>query len=212
MTSEHRPIDELANALTHGWGLFLSAVASVFLIWIVRDQGISTLVACCVYCATLTLLYAASTLSHSFHDLEWRRFFRTLDQACIFLLIAGSFTPIATMFLNHGWWKLLLPAMWLLTFAGVFLVLRIRNMAGAAKVVYVALGWLPAIALWELYQRAPAPLLYWLLAGGGFYSVGTLFLRYSDRVRYLHALWHAFVIAGSVCHYIVILVYVAEGR
>lgn len=211
MTSEHRPIDELANALTHGLGLFLSVVASVFLIWVVRTQESHTLVACGVYCATLILLYAASTLSHSFHDLEWRRLFRTLDQACIFLLIAGSFTPIAALFLNHGWWRFLLPAMWVLAVAGVVLVIRIRNMTGAAKLVYIALGWLPAVALWELYRQAPAPLLYWLIAGGGFYSVGTIFLRFSDRVRYLHALWHAFVIAGSVCHYIVILVYVAES-
>jgi hemolysin III len=201
-----------ANLLTHGFGLFLSIVATAVMMWIVADESPRAIVACGVYCLTLILLYAASTLSHTFHDLAWRRLFRTLDQACIYLLIAGSFTPMAVLFLGHGWWWMILISMWVLAFFGVLLVLRLRNLSGAAKITYLLLGWLPAISLWELYQHAPFEMLFWLLAGGFFYSTGTIFLSLDRKVRYLHALWHAFVIAGSICHYIAILVCVAGHR
>lgn len=212
MSSEHRPIDEAANLLTHGLGLILSVVATVVMMWGVAGENGRTVAACGVYCLTLILLYGASTLSHSFYDLEWRRLFRMVDQACIYLLIAGSFTPFAVIFLCHGWWWLILVAMWVLAIAGVLLALRLRNLSGAAKITYGLLGWLPAVSLWELYQRAPAEMLVWLLAGGFFYSSGTIFLRLDQKIRYLHALWHAFVIAGSICHYIAVIVYVVGGR
>lgn len=212
MSSEHRPVDETANLLTHGLGLALSIVATVIMMWIVSGEDARLVVACGVYCLTLILLYAASTLSHSFHDLRRRRLFRMLDQACIYLLIAGSFTPFAVIFLGHGWWWSILVVMWILAIAGVLFVLRLRNLTGAAKVTYGLLGWLPAVSLWELSQRAPFEMLIWLLAGGFFYSSGTIFLRLDQKVRYLHALWHAFVIAGSICHYIAVLVYVAGGH
>lgn len=212
MSSEQRPVDEAANLLTHGLGLVLSVVATVVMMWIVSGEETRLIAACGVYCLTLILLYAASTLSHSFHDLRRRRLFRMLDQACIYLLIAGSFTPFAVIFLGHGWWWSVLIAMWLLAFAGVLFVLRLRNLSGAVKVTYGLLGWLPAVSLWELYQRAPFEMLIWLLAGGVFYSSGTIFLRLDQKVRYLHALWHAFVIAGSICHYIAVLVYVAGAH
>lgn len=211
MTSAVRPPDEAANLLTHGLGLLLSVPATVVMMWAVAGETAHTVVACGVYCLTLVLLYGASTLSHTFHDLERRRLFRTLDQACIYLLIAGSFTPFAVIFLGRGWWWLVLISMWVLAMAGVLFVLRRRDLSDAAKITYGLLGWLPAVSLWELYQRAPFGMLVWLVTGGFFYSVGTIFLRIDDRVRYLHALWHVFVIAGSVCHYIAVLVYVAGG-
>ena len=211
MTRAERPPDEAANLLTHGLGLALSVMATALMMWVVAGENLRIIVACGVYCLTLILLYGASTLSHTFHDVKLRQLFRTLDQACIYLLIAGSFTPFAVIFLGRGWWWLFLPSLWVLAIAGVLFVLRRRDLSDAAKVTYGLLGWLPAMTLWELYQRAPGGMLVWLVAGGFFYSAGTVFLRIDQRVRYLHALWHAFVIAGSICHYIAILVYVAGG-
>ncbi len=211
MTSAQRPADESANLITHGLGFLLSLVAAVYLMQLViPGHQTTTIVACGVYCSTLVLLYAASTLSHTFHDLKLRRWFRTLDQACIFLLIAGSFTPYAVIFLNHGWWRLLLWAMWGLAFTGVVFVLRRRDLSGAAKFSYGVMGWLPVVALWELYHRAPLDMLLWLVAGGAFYSIGAIFLTLDRRVRYFHAMWHAMVVAGSICHYVGVIVYVAS--
>lgn len=212
MTSAERPSDEVANLLTHGLGLLLSVAATAVMMWVVAGESPRAVLACGVYCLTLILLYGASTLSHTFHDLERRRLFRTVDQACIYLLIAGSFTPFAVIFLGRGWWWLILISMWSLAIAGVFFVLRRRDLSDATKITYGVLGWLPVVSLWELSQHAPFGMLAWLVAGGFFYSAGTIFLRFDRKVRYLHALWHAFVIAGSICHYIAVLVYVAGGN
>ncbi len=210
MTSEQRPVDETANLITHGLGLLLSLVASIYLMqMVIAKHETRTIIACSVYCLTLILLYAASTLSHTFHDLDLRRLFRMLDQACIFLMIAGSFTPFATIFLNRGWWWLLNWTMWLLAFSGVVVVLRLRNLSTAAKIPYGVMGWLPAVALWELSHRAPFGMLLWIIAGGAFYSIGAIFLVLDRKVRYFHALWHTFVVAGSICHFIGVVAYVA---
>jgi hemolysin III len=210
MTSEHRPADEISNLITHGFGLALSVAATLLLMPIVMaGQEPRVILACGVYCLTLVLLYSASTLSHTFHDLDLRRLFRMLDQACIFLLIAGSMTPFAEVFLRQGRWWLFLPAMWTLAGAGVLLVLYQRNLSGPAKIAYGVMGWLPIVAIRELMRHAPFGLLLWIVAGGVLYSVGTVFLAFDRKIRYFHALWHMFVVAGSICHYVGVLVYIA---
>ena len=207
--AEDRPVDELANLITHGLGFLLSMIGSAVLMrraW-VNGAGIQ-IAACGVYSASLMGLYAASTLSHMFHDLAWRRFFRTLDQVCIYLLIAGSFTPIAVVYLWHAWWLVLFVVMWVLAGFGVLLVLHMRNLTPAAKFTYGLLGWLPIISLKTLYDQMPIDIFAWIVAGGLSYSVGAIFLRYDLQIRYFHALWHTFVIAGSICHYIAVLLVV----
>lgn len=204
---EHRPDDELANLVTHSGAFVLTLPASAFLMQAAsRQQSHNGYAACGVYCFTLIGLYAASALSHLFYDLAWRRFCRTLDQGFIFLLIAGSFTPIGVTYLAEGWWPLLLLAMWVLAIFGVGLVAYMRNLTATARISYGILGWLPVISLKALYDSAPMSMLAWFVAGGVFYTVGTIFLRYDRRYRYLHALWHLFVIAGSACHYLAILI------
>jgi len=205
MTSEARPPDEIANLLTHGVGFVLSLVATVCLMRTALGTSRSIEAACGIYCLTLVLLYGTSTLSHAFYEVTWRRLFRTLDQASIFLLIAGSFTPIAVIYLDRGRWWLLLAAMWLGATAGVLLVVRMRNLISGAKTAYGILGWLPVVALGELAQRAPQALLMWLITGGVCYSLGAIFLSVSGKMRYAHALWHTCVVAGSACHYLAIL-------
>jgi len=106
MTGEQRPADEMSNLLTHVLGFLLSLAATFLLMPIVMArQELRTTLACGVYCLTLVLLYGASTLSHAFRDRGLRRMFRTLDQACIYLLIAGSMTPFALVFLRQGRWS-----------------------------------------------------------------------------------------------------------
>ncbi len=214
---EFRPVDEYANLITHGLGLLLSLAATAVLMTLAiqeyraNNREATNIVTCGIYCTSLVGLYAASTLSHAFYDLAWRRFYRALDQACIFLLIAGSFTPVGVAYLSQGWWRLLTAAMWVTAFFGVGLVIRMGNLTTTAKALYGVLGWLPIIAVKALFDAAPFDLLAWMVAGGLFYSVGTLFLSYDGRVRYFHALWHAFVIAGSTCHYIAILMFVVRN-
>lgn len=207
--AEHRPEDEHANLVTHGLGFLLSlAAATVLMTQAIETRRGSVVLACTIYCCSLIGLYGASTLSHLFHDLTWRRRCRTLDQAFIYLLIAGSFTPVEVMILNRGWWPVLAVAMWTLALLGVFYVLRVGNLSAGARCSYGVLGWLPCVSLPELSAVVPREVLFWMIAGGICYSVGTIFLALDRRVRYFHALWHALVIAGSGCHYIAILMLV----
>jgi hemolysin III len=207
--AEHRPVDEHANLITHALGMFLSVAATaVLMTQVVNGHSRTKIVACAVYCCSLIGLYAASTFSHMFYDPAWRRFFRTLDQVFIYLLIAGSFTPFAVFFLWDRWGPSLLMVMWGLAFLGVVLVLYMRNLTPAAKVTYGLLGWLPAVSLRALLEAAPFEIFAWIVVGGVFYSAGSVFLRFDQQVRYFHALWHVFVIAGSICHYIAVLLVV----
>jgi hemolysin III len=210
MTSLARPPDEMANVVTHGLGFVLSIAGSAYLLSVVKDRPRVTIIACGVYCLTLLLLYASSTLSHAFHEIEWRRWYRMLDQASIFLLIAGSYTPFGVTLLGHGWWRLLLVGMWVLALIGVVRVLQVRDLTPRTKITYGLMGWLPVFALGELARQSQPRLLLWVIAGGLFYTAGAIFLRLSSTHRYAHAVWHMFVMAGSACHYAAILIAVTR--
>ena len=201
MTSPERPADELANLLTHAIGFVLSLAAAAYLMLTVAHATVAVNVACGMYSIALIAVYGASTLSHLFYDVAWRRWFRTLDQACIYLLITGTYTPLAAIYLNHGWWPVLLVLMWICALAGVVRVIFVRDLSATDKISYGVLGLMPVVALLEFLRSGPMSQVVWMIAGGACYLVGTIFLRLSLRVRYAHAVWHLFVIAGSACHY-----------
>ena len=210
MTSEQRPADEMSNLVTHGLGLLLSLAATFLLMPIVMvGHELRTTLACGVYCLTLVLAYGALTLSQTFHDLELRRMFRTLDQACIFLLIAGSMTPLAAG----------LPP------SGVVVVIPAGDVGDGCRRSRVRLAPARSDGSGEDHVRCaglaagrsgpgtissrPLGLLPWIVAAGAFYSIGTIFLALDRKLRYFHALWHMFVVVGSICHYVGVLVYIA---
>lgn len=211
MTSLERPVDEMANLVTHAIGFLLSIMASVYLMLQVVSNSAAVVVACGVYSTSLMLVYACSTLSHLFHDHGMRQRFRTLDQACIFLLIAGTYSPIAVVYLDHGWWRTVQIVMWLSAIVGIVRVVQVRDLPHVDKVFFGLLGFLPVVTVPELCRRAPWELVAWLVAGGACYYLGTLFLWLSTRVKYTHAVWHVLVIAGSACHYRAILVAISSG-
>jgi hemolysin III len=130
-----------------------------------------------------------------------RHLFRTLDQVCIFLLIAGTFTPFALTYFREGWWWALFVSMWGMALVGIFFKLFFARLNTVAVSAYVMMGWMPTIAVKPIIEIAPAGALLWMMAGGLFYTAGTLFLIRDDRVPLFHAVWHVFVIAGSACHY-----------
>jgi hemolysin III len=162
-----------------------------------------------VYGATLVALYTASTLSHSFETPKWRHFFRTVDQVCIFLLIAGTFTPMALTYLREGWWWLLFVAMWTAAIAGILAKLFLTRLNNVTMSAYVLLGWMPTVAVKQIMECVPGPVLAWMALGGMLYTLGTWFLARDERVPFFHAVWHVFVIAGSACHYYAVIRYVA---
>ncbi len=205
----HAPLpraEELANRLTHALGLALSIAGTVALLRRTALYGDALqIVGVSVYGVTLMALYAASTLSHSFERPRIRHFFRTMDQACIFLLIAGTFTPISLTFLRQGWWWALFISMWGLALVGIFCKIFFTRLHNVTVSAYVLLGWMPVIAIKPIVAVMPTVALVWIVLGGVLYTIGTLFLSRDEKVPYFHAIWHVFVIAASACHYIAVM-------
>jgi hemolysin III len=201
--------EELAHSITHGVGL-LAAVAGLVLLVVLaaatRDPWRVT--ACTVYASTLVLLYAASTLYHALSGTRARGVLRVLDHAAIYLLIAGTYTPFALVSLRGPWGWTLLAIVWSLAAAGV----TVKAMFGArwpvvSTALYVGMGWIVLIALKPLVAHVPPGGIAWLAAGGLAYTGGVAFYAWT-RLRYGHAIWHVFVLAGSVCHYMAVVLYV----
>jgi hemolysin III len=191
------------NTATHALGLMLSLVGFEWLLSrAIRSGDVWQVIGCAVYASALVAVYAASTLSHLFQQPRLRRLFRIMDQAFIFLLIAGTFTPLSLTYLRGGAWWLLFAAVWGIALVGFFSKAIFAHQVDAVStVLHVALGWLPVVAAKPMITVVPGPLLWWMLYGGICYTAGTFFLRRDDRVPYFHAVWHLLVIAGSACHF-----------
>lgn len=195
--------EEWLNAATHALGLVLSLIGSQLLLSRTLRFGTDwEFAGCAIYAAALVAVYAASTLSHLFQHPRLRRLFRILDQAVIFLLIAGTYTPLAMAYLRHGAWWWLFAAMWGIGLFGFFSKALFAHRVDAVTTgLHVAMGWLPVAALKPMIGLLPGGLLWWMFYGGVCYTLGTFVLQRDDRVPYFHALWHVLVIAGSACHF-----------
>jgi hemolysin III len=206
----HRIAGEIANSITHGLGFLLSVAAGVILIHSAAVAGSTgwRWASVLIYSGTMIAVYAASTASHVAWQPRARHLFRMLDQGFIYLFIAGTFTPIAAYFLASGHWWILLSAIWLVAIAGfVSKVLLNHRINNVSSLIPLLLGWLPLAGGSSMLQLVPIEVRWWMLAGGICYTVGILFLIYDHRHRYLHAVWHLWVIAGTACHFWAILHY-----
>ena len=201
--------EEVANSVTHGLGLLASIIGAVVLVSLAALQGEGWHVAsAAVYGATLVALYAASTLYHVFKGTKARDVLRLLDHCAIYLLIAGTYTPVTLVSLRGGWGWALFGAVWALAVAGIsFKVFATGRFGYLSTVAYVLMGWICVLALRPILLLLSPGAIALLLAGGVAYTVGTLFYAW-ERIPYSHAVWHLFVIAGSVCHYLAIYLYV----
>jgi hemolysin III len=195
--------EEVANAISHGIG-FLLAVASLPVLLGLQQRNGSTasLVAACVFSATMMVLYLASALYHALPAGRIKRFFCRLDHAAIFLFIAGSYTPFVLGPLRGAWGWSLFGVVWGLAALGIGakVLNRLAHPLWSTG-LYVAMGWLALVAIVPLvHHLAPAGLAL-LVAGGVAYTVGAVFFLLDHRVRYAHFVWHLFVLAGSACHF-----------
>jgi hemolysin III len=204
--------EEIANSVTHGLGAALAIAALVILVIIAALQGDAwRVVSLAIYGAALVILYLVSTLYHAFRGPRIKRLFRTLDHSAVFLLIAGTYTPITLVHLRGAWGWTLFGIIWGLAAGGivakVFLIGKLRVIS---VLLYIAMGWLVLIALDPILETVPRGLLAWLVAGGVSYTLGVAFYM-AKRLAYHHAVWHLFVLGGSVCHFIGMLLYVAPA-
>ena len=214
MTAEYQLIaysekEELLNRLTHSVAAVLSLVGLVVIVVAASRTGDPyRIVSSAVFCSVLTAFYVISSLYHTVRTPKIRYVFRVLDHAGIYLVIASSYTPYALVSLREGSGWMLFGLVWGLAVAGViFKSFMTHRLAFLAPVLYIALGWLIVIDLEGLLTMVPLKGVLWLLAGGLFYTGGIVFYAI-DRIPYNHAIWHVFVIAGSLCHYLSVLWYV----
>jgi len=205
----YSPSDELANSLTHAVGVALSVAGLVVLVTCAGLMGDAwRVVSFSVYGSSLVLLYLASTLYHAFRRPGLKLFFRRLDHVAIYLLIAGTYTPFTLVTLRGGWGWTLFGLIWVFALAGIVTTLLFPNRPRwSTAAIYVAMGWVAVIALGPLVAALPAGGLALVVAGGLAYTGGVAFYV-RERFPFSHAVWHLFVLGGSIAHFFAVLLYV----
>ena len=204
--------DILANAITHGIGAGFAIIGAIYLISASTRANGWVIVSCCVFCSTLVLVYVCSTLYHSLVRTRARHVLQVLDHSAIYLLIAGTYTPFTLVSLRGtlGW--VLFGVVWSLAIAGVIVKsFAVNRFAVASALVYLFQGWFCVIAVRPLIRAIGTPGMAWLAAGGIAYTLGIVFFAL-DRLRYFQAVWHLFVLAGSIAHYFAVLFYIVPPR
>ena len=199
------PRDEFASAVSHGLGAIAALAGGVLLIVLAALDGDGwQLGAAIVFATSLLLLYSASTLYHAAARPRTKRRLKVFDHCAIYLLIAGTYTPFTLIGLRGPWGWGLFIAIWTIAIAGViFKLFYTGRFKLLSTILYIAMGWLVVVAIKPLLTSVDPVTLGWMLAGGLFYTLGTFFYH-RESIRYSHAIWHLFVIAGSVCHFVAV--------
>lgn len=204
---------EIANSVTHGLGIALSVAGLAVLVVLASLHAtVWHVVSFSIYGTSLILLYTSSTLYHSVRSPRLKRIFRILDHSSIYLLIAGSYTPFALVNLRGAWGWSLFGIIWTLSLIGIFVkAFFTGRFKAVSTAIYLLMGWLVVVAIKPLMHAMPIGGIAWLLAGGLAYTVGAvIYMR--KMIPYHHAIWHLFVLAGSICQYFAILFYVLPAR
>ena len=205
--------EELLNSITHGTGVLLSIAALALLIVfssIYGDRG--HVVSCTIFGITLILLYTASTLYHSFRKPKIKNVLKIIDHSCIYLLIAGTYTPFLLVSLRGilGW--TMFAVIWFLAIIGVvFKIYFVHRFKIISTIAYLLMGWLVVFAIKPLFGSMPTGGIVFLFAGGLAYSLGVIFYVWKT-LPFNHAIWHMFILAGSACHFFAVLFYVLPLR
>ncbi len=194
--------EEIANSITHGLGAGLSiAGMTVLLIYAASKDAPWHLVSYAIYGVTLVSLYLSSTLYHSIQHPGAKRFLQRLDHSAIYLLIAGTYTPFLLISLRGAWGWTMLAVIWGMAILGVaYKMIFIEHFERLSALGYVLMGWLCVIAGRQLIANLTSDILIWLAVGGVAYTAGITFLVVK-KLPYRHAIWHLFVLGGSLCHY-----------
>jgi hemolysin III len=207
------PAEEFANVLTHGIGLLLSLVGAAIMVSVLGHGDAWRIAGCIIYLASLSGVYLMSTLSHTFDTPHVRSFFRALDQGTIYFLIAATYTPFSMAYL-HSWpWWVLLAVVWGVAFWGFFSkVFFAHRVESVSMWPCIILGVIPFVSVPALVGIVELTALWWMLIGIACYVLGLVFWLNDRRVKHFHAVWHLLVIAGSACHFVCILLFVALAQ
>uniref|UniRef100_UPI0035AFEC42 PAQR family membrane homeostasis protein TrhA n=1 Tax=Hylemonella sp. TaxID=2066020 RepID=UPI0035AFEC42 len=211
--TEERPQtlgEEIANSVSHGVALLAALVGAPFLLVSASQLSVTNIVGAAVFAATMVLLYFTSTLYHALPAGRAKRVFLKLDHGAIYLFIAGSYTPFALGALGGPWGWTLFGLVWAMAVLGITLKAFDRlSHPWLSTGLYLAMGWIVLIAAVPLVERVATPGLVLLVAGGLAYTVGVVFFLLDSKMKYAHAVWHAFVATGTGLHFFAVLDYAA---
>lgn len=201
--------EEVFNSVSHGVGALLAVVGASVIITLAACFGdVVVVLSCIVYGLSLVVLYTMSTLYHAFPFEKVKKIFRIFDHTSIFILIAGSYTPFCLLALRDnpkGVW--VAAVVWLCAVAGIIMnAVSLEKTEKLSLVLYVIMGWAVIVVIKDIVAALSGPAFWLLLAGGLSYTGGLVF--YKLKFRYMHSIWHLFVLAGSVLHYLCIVIYV----
>lgn len=198
--------EEIANAVTHGLGALLSVGAGAVLITLAALTGDAwAIVGASVFVGALVLLYTASTLYHAIPHQTAKARLQTFDHCAIYVLIAGTYTPFLLGGMRGGSGWILFGVIWALALAGVVFKLFFTGRFNIlSTLIYLGMGWLIVAAAGSMRANLPTPTIAWLIGGGLAYTAGTVFYL-SKRIPFAHAIWHLFVLGGSVCHFAAVM-------
>lgn len=194
--------------LTHAFAAILSIIGLAAMV-MVSDGEPLKIVSASIFGACLILLYSSSALYHSVSAHKAKSFFQILDHACIYLLIAGSYTPLTLVGLQGAWGWSIFGIVWFCAIAGVLLKTCVRGKKDSriSTALYLVMGWLIVIAFKPLMANVEPTGIAWIVAGGITYSLGVIFYAW-EKLLFNHAIWHLFVLGGSACHVIAFVGYV----
>ncbi|CAK1756476.1 hemolysin III [Vibrio crassostreae] len=208
--SEYSDIEERANAITHGLGVVLGVIGLILLLIRAFDYqaDMLTVASMTIYGSSIILLFLASTLYHSITTEKTKRLLKTLDHCAIYLLIAGSYTPFLLVGLRTPLAMGLMAVIWGIALVGIIMKIAfVYRFKRLSLFIYLAMGWLSLIVVYQLAMNIDIGGLVLLAVGGVIYSLGVIFYV-AKRIPYNHAIWHLFVLAGCACHFFAIYLYV----
>lgn len=209
MAKKNRKTEELWNVVTHGTGAVLSVIALIVMVLysVYHNGTVLHIVVSVIFGSSLVLLYSASTLYHWAWTLRWKRLMQRIDHLCIYLLIAGSYTPIALLGLKGTWGWTIFGLVWAFAIAGfIFKFSPLRKSEKLSLTLYALMGWLIIIAIKPLIENLATGALFFLLGGGLCYTFGIYFYA-KEKMPYNHTIWHLFVLGGSTLHFLGVFLY-----
>lgn len=201
--------EEIANSISHGIGFILGIVGLVLLLVQAIGSGANAMAitSYSLYGGSMILLFLASTLYHAIPHRAAKRWLKIVDHCAIYLLIAGTYTPFLLIELNSPLARGLMAVIWILALAGILFKLAFAHRFKILSLItYLTMGWLSLIVIYQLAMRLPAAGITLLALGGIVYTLGVIFYV-CKRIPYNHAIWHAFVLGGSACHFFAIYLY-----
>ena len=200
--------EEIANTLTHALGAILALIACyMLLVTAISDNNLEKTISYAVYGTSLVLLFTASTFYHAIQDTDKKKLFKLLDHCAIYLLIAGTYTPLMMISLNNNLGMIMLFIIWALAILGIFFKLKFgHRYKKTSLITYLGMGLISTTIIDQLQEKLTSQGLTLLALGGAIYCLGVIFYA-QKRILFNHAIWHLFVLGGAISHFFMIYLY-----